>query len=154
MTDPAEAVAVTQVMDIMRAAFSDSTNGVPTGNIIWKGCEAANYSDADDAAEAFLHAAATDVLNVFTRHRQQSLARMQEATRPSPDIAEIVEAATNLLKHFDERGYHLPSIAFGEHSGPKRVERLRLALSALTAPDVASSADQPADEGLDKPLDP
>lgn len=54
-----------QIRDAIRRAMADTLNGQPNGNIVVKGCIAANYVDPEDAAANFFDTAAKSVASVI-----------------------------------------------------------------------------------------
>ena len=49
------------LMNAIRRGTADEVNGKPCGNIIRKGCEAAEYVDPDDATEMFFACIADEI---------------------------------------------------------------------------------------------
>lgn len=64
MMDLAERVGLdwrNALKNAIRRGTADEVNGKPCGNIIVKGCEAAEYVDPDDAAEMFFECIADEI---------------------------------------------------------------------------------------------
>lgn len=94
MTAPLNTASlVSELRKAILRATADELNGQPNGNIITKGCEAAEYVDPDDATGAFVDSIVDEVVSFIetaTRQRalkNQPLQRELHRPRRARDIA-------------------------------------------------------------------
>lgn len=109
LAKPASEPAGGDVRDSIRAAVlrgtADEVNGQPNGNIITKGCEAAEYCGPEDATGSFVDAVVDEVI-----------AALSSSAGPAVEAVTVAD-----LEPLPGHGYSMPS-NFPAHPAPATVE--------------------------------